>query len=263
MLKDFTVGQYYPVDSSVHRLDPRTKLFLSVIAAITLFSRDSWAGFLVWSAIFLVALHFSRLPVKLVLRNLRPFLWLFVVVVGIQLYYTPASGDSWRLFGSVVVDRQAVNFALLHSCRLALFILLSALLTLSTSPVEIADALGRLLAPLRFLKVPVHEFALMISIAIRFIPTILQEADRIRKAQLCRGADFSGSFLRRIQHLVPMTVPLFLSTFQRAEALAIAMEARGYDLSQPRTNYIEMTLSALDVGLLATGSLLTGVLFFV
>jgi energy-coupling factor transport system permease protein len=258
-LKDITLGQYYPGDSPVHHLDPRAKLFISLIIVISLFSRNGWVVILVWGSVFVIALYQSRIPAPVVLKNLRPFRWLFAITIVLNILYTPQSGAPLFRFLGVSPDIQAINVAFLNTFRLVFFIVFSALLTLTTSPLEITDALDRMLKPLRKFRLPVQEIALMVSIAMRFIPTILQEADRIRKAQISRGADFSGSITQRVRALIPLTLPLFLSTFQRAEELATAMEARCFDTNANRTQYARLTWSRVDT-LLIIVVIITGVI---
>ena len=260
-LKDIILGQHAPGDSVLHRLDPRTKLLLTLVIMTSLFAKTAWWIFGVWTIIFVLALWQSALSPGLVLRNLRPFKWLFVIMIVLNLFYGATEGVVLIRFAGFTLYDSQVGFALLHSVRLVLFILFSALLTLTTSPLEITDALERMLKPLKRLRFPVHELTMMISIAMRFIPTILQEADRIRKAQMSRGAEFSGSLVKRIRALVPLTVPLFLSTFQRAEELAIAMEARCYDVNAQRTQFNQLSFSSLDFVLFALSFLIAVSLF--
>lgn len=261
-LKDITLGQFYPGASFVHRLDPRTKLVLSLLIMTSLFTQTDWQVFGVWTAVLLLALWQSALPPALVFKNLRPFRWLFAITILLNLLYGSAEGTLlFRVAGYAIYDGQ-VNFALLHSFRLILFILFSAILTLTTSPLEITDALEKMLKPLKKARFPVHEFTMMVSIAMRFIPTILHEADRIRKAQISRGAEFSGSLVQRIRALVPLTLPLFLSTFQRAEELATAMEARCYDAAAVRTQFNQLSFSRLDISFMVGFTLIAASLFF-
>ena len=256
LLKDITLGQFFPGESVVHQLDPRTKLILSLIVMSSLFSSTAWLVFGVWTAVFLIALKASSLQVSLVLKNLRPFRWLFAITILLNLFYGSAEGKLLFRHGQIAVFDSQVSFAFLHSYRLILFILFSSILTLTTSPLEITDALEKMLKPLKRVRFPVHEFTMMVSIAMRFIPTVLHEADRIRKAQLSRGADFSGSLIRRIQALIPLTLPLFLSTFQRAEELATAMEARCYDANASRSQFNQLVFAQKDVVLLLAGATL-------
>lgn len=254
-LKDITLGQYYPGESVIHRLDPRTKLALCMLIMISLFARNDWRPIAIWGAIFILVLYSSGIPKSVVFKNLRAFRWLFAITVILNLFYVPATGQPLLVVWGFIIDSAKLNFAFINALRLVLLIVFSSLLTLTTSPLEITDALDRISKPLRRFRFPTHEFTLMISIAMRFIPTILHEAERIRKAQISRGADFSGSLVKRIRALIPLTLPLFLSTFQRAEELAIAMEARCFDAGVQRTQFSELAWKRLDKMLIFLGFL--------
>jgi energy-coupling factor transport system permease protein len=259
-LKDITLGQYYSGDSVIHRLDPRTKLALCMLIMISLFARNDWRTIAIWGAIFILVLYRSGIPKSVVFKNLRAFRWLFSIIIILNLFYVPATEKPLLIIWGFAIDSTKLNFAFINGLRLVLLIVFSSLLTLTTSPLEITDALDRVLKPLRRFRFPVREFTLMISIAMRFIPTILLEAERIRKAQISRGADFSGSLVKRIRALIPLTLPLFLSTFQRAEELATAMEARCFDASAPRTQFSELAWTRLDTSLIFLGFLTGAIL---
>lgn len=237
IFNDLTIGQYYPGKSWVHRLDPRAKMLFTAVAMVSLFSVASWLAIGLWGVVAVLMLYSSGVPASLMLRNLRPFAWLFVLTFVLQLVFAPETGGVSIRIGPWIVSEAAALKAAFYCIRLAFFILFSAFLTLTTSPIELTDALEKLLKPLQKLRIPVHEIAMMASLAMRFIPTVLQEAQRIQKAQIARGARFDGNLYARTKALLPLILPLLLSTLQRAEDLAVAMEARCYDARACRTSY--------------------------
>lgn len=242
LFRDIVLGQYLPVDSAVHRLDPRTKfLTVAAIMAITLVVSNIWTyAFLL--ALLLGVISLARLPVNYVFRNLRSFAWLFVLTFVIHLLFTAGRTLAWIGVGTVEGLWRGMFFCL----RVAILIISAALLTLTTSPLELTDGLEKFLSPLRWFGLSSHALALMLVIALRFIPTFIEEANNIQKAQLARGANFSGNLIQRAKGLVPLLVPLFLSAFRRADELAVAMEARNYRTDGPRTHYRELNFSAAD-----------------
>ncbi|MBN2354882.1 energy-coupling factor transporter transmembrane protein EcfT [candidate division KSB1 bacterium] len=250
---DITLGQYYPGHSFVHRLDPRTKIIVTMFVMTGLLvTYNLWLMTAIALAL-IAAVIGSRIPVALVGKNLRPFIWLFGITVIIHMFWT-----SGRVLYQVpvihaVITREGIELGLLYSFRLGLLIVMAAVLTLTTSPIELTDALEKLAAPLKRLRVPVHEIALMLTLSLRFIPTLMEEAQRIRNAQLSRGAAFSGSLLRRIRGLIPMILPLFVSAFRRADELAMAMDARCYRGGEGRTSYSRLQFARADY-IFLTGS---------
>lgn len=236
------LGQYFPVDSFIHRLDPRTKFCaVSTLMMVSLFISNLWIYIL-----FLICLFFlirsARLPIGLVLRNLRSFLWLFILTFGIHLLCT--SGQPLPAIGIGTVEGfwRGVFFCL----RVVILIISAGLLTLTTSPLELTDGLEKLLMPLKWMRISPHAFALMLVIAIRFVPTFIEEANNIQKAQQARGANFHGNLVRRTYSLIPLLVPLFVSAFRRADELAISMEARNYRTDGLRTTFRELKFSVAD-----------------
>ncbi|MDZ7393790.1 MAG: energy-coupling factor transporter transmembrane protein EcfT [candidate division KSB1 bacterium] len=257
VLQDITLGQYYPSNSLVHRLDPRAKLVASVVLMSGLLLTDSLPLTVAWGMLAVALVVAARLPVGLVLRNLRAFVWLFLLTMVVHSFFTggtplvrlPVLG--WKL------TWEGVEKGLLYSFRLGLLVVMAALLTLTTSPIELTDGLERLLRPLRRLGVPVHELAMMMSLALRFVPTLLEEADRLQKAQVSRGASFEGSLVQRARSVVPLVVPLFVSAFRRADELALAMDARCYRGGEGRTCYHLLRLKPVDyLALVLSGGLL-------
>jgi len=243
---DITLGQYFPVDSPVHRLDPRTKLLCAIIYMSWLLLIESWITigwviFIVW-----LGLQFSKIPLVIALKNIRPFIWLFLLTFFLHLFLSEGR-ILWIIpFLDVPIYREGLQFGLLYNFRLIILILVAALLTLTTSPVDLTDALNRLLAPLKKLNVPVHDFVMMMSLALRFIPTLLQEAERIQKAQMARGLSFDGSLFQKLKQMIPLLLPLFISAFRRAEELALAMDARCYNCNATRTNYVRLKFTNID-----------------
>ncbi len=246
ILQDITLGQYYPADSPVHRLDPRTKLVVSMALMSGLLLTDEVTLTALWGLVTLAVVVLARLPVPLVVRNLRAFGWLFALTMVVHAFFT--SGTVWVRLPVVAwtVTSEGLQRGLLYSLRLALLVMIAALLTLTTSPIEITDGLERLMRPLRRLRVPVHELSMMMSLALRFVPTLLEEADRLQKAQVSRGASFEGGLVQRVRSVVPLVVPLFVSSFRRADELALAMDARCYRGGEGRTCYRQLRLGAGD-----------------
>ncbi|MBC7187056.1 MAG: energy-coupling factor transporter transmembrane protein EcfT [Calditrichaeota bacterium] len=246
MLQDITLGRYYPVDSVVHRLDPRTKLVASVLLMIGLLLTDAPAVTAIWGMLTFAVVLAGRLPLPLVLRNLRAFVWLFLLTMIVHSFFT--AGSVWAKLPLVgwTLTREGVRNGLLYSFRLAVLVVMAALLTLTTSPIEITDGLERLMRPMRRVGVPVHELAMMMSLALRFVPTLLEEADRLQKAQVSRGASFEGNVVQRVRSVLPLIVPLFVSSFRRADELALAMDARCYRGGEGRTCYQLLRLQPID-----------------
>lgn len=250
ILQNVAIGQYVPGNSLVHRLDPRSKLVFIVLFAIAVFLANSYAayGFLI---LFIAgAIWLSRISLSYIIKGLQPvwFLMLFTVIIHLLL---TKGGEVYVRIGWFSIEETGVQQAIFISLRLGLLVVVSSLLTLTTAPMDLTDGLERLFGPLKKWKLPVHEVALMMSIALRFIPTLLEETDKIIKAQQSRGADFtSGSLVKRVQHMLPIVIPLFISSFRRAEELALAMEARGYRGGTGRTRLRQLSFTGKDVWVL-------------
>lgn len=234
MIRDITLGQYYQVDSIIHRLDPRVKLVATMIFIISLFVVQNYTGYLV-AAIFLVAvIKLSKVPFKFIMRGMKAVIFLVCITVIFNLFLTP--GDPLITIWKLTITKEGLHTAILMVVRLTFLIMGSSIMTLTTTPNYLTDAMEKLLKPLKVIKVPVHEVAMMMSIALRFIPILLEETDKIMKAQIARGADFeSGNIMKRAKSMVPLLVPLFISAFRRANDLAMAMEARCYRGGDHRT----------------------------
>lgn len=234
MLKDITLGQYYQTDSVIHRLDPRVKLVATLAFIISLFIVNSFWGYLIAAVFLALMIRLSHVPFKFMVRGMKAIVFLLVVAGVFNLFLTP--GEVVVSFWKLKITKEGIKLALLMAARLCFLIIGSSIMTLTTTPNQLTDALEKLLAPLKKIHVPIHEIAMMMSIALRFIPILLEEADKIMKAQIARGADFeSGNLITRAKNLVPLLVPLFISAFRRANDLAMAMEARCYRGGEGRT----------------------------
>ncbi len=235
MLNNITLGQYYPVDSPVHRLDPRIKLILTIAYIVAVFLAKSFIGYtLLFGWIFLVS-RLARVPFRLVMKGLKPLRIIIILTFMLNLFMTPGE-KVWISFWIIRITEEAFLQALFYSLRLIFLVAGTSLLTLTTSPIALSDGIELLLTPLKKIHFPAHELAMMMTIALRFIPTLLEETDKIMKAQMARGADFeSGNLISRAKAMVPLLVPLFVSAFRRAGDLAMAMESRCYHGGEGRT----------------------------
>ncbi len=245
MIRDITLGQYYPSDSVIHRLDPRIKIIATLAYIVELFVVDSFSGFAVCAAGLAVIVFLSRVPLGFIMRGLKPVILILVFTFCLNIFMM--SGDVLFKIGPLTATWNGLSLAVFMTIRLILLIIGSSLLTLTTTPIRLTDAIERLLSPLKLVRVPVHDIAMMMSIALRFIPTLLEEADKIIKAQQARGADFeSGNIIARARSLVPVLIPLFVSAFRIAQDLALAMEARCYRGGVGRTHLHTMKLQTRD-----------------
>ena len=256
MLKDITLGQYFPGDTVAHRLDPRTKLLLVVFYIVGLFCADSVLTYAIMAAAFVLCARVSKVGAKALVRGLKPVLVIILFTGVLNLFFTP--GDYLWQFGFLHISRQGLFMAARMVLRIMLLIMGTFLLTYTTSPIRLTDGLERLLGGLKRLHVPVHELAMMMSIALRFIPTLIEETDKIMSAQKARGADFeTGNIFQRAKALVPILVPLFISAFRRADELATAMECRCYHGGEGRTALRVLRYKAADYAVLAGFVVLT------
>lgn len=233
MLKDITIGQYYPAESPIHRLDPRVKIVATMVFIISLFVAEGWAGYLVSAFFWGMCILVSKVPFSYIVKGLKAIVILLGITMFFNMVFTP--GDPLVQFWRITITVQGVRMAVKMGVRLIFLIIGSSLMTLTTTPNQLTNAIERLLKPLGFL-IPVHEIAMMMSIALRFIPILMEETDKIMKAQMARGADFeSGNLVKKVRSMVPLLVPLFISAFRRANDLAMAMEARCYHGGKGRT----------------------------
>lgn len=246
MIRDITFGQYYAVDSPVHRMDPRIKLFGTMIYIISLFVVNDVIGYVLGAVFLAVVISISKVPVKFILKGLRPiiFIMLFSLVFNVLL----TGGEHQLLkWGIINISVEGIIKAAYMAVRLILLIMGSSLMTYTTTPNQLTDGLEKSLGFLKKIKVPVHEISMMMSIALRFIPILIEETDKIMKAQMARGADFdTGNLLQKVKSMVPLLIPLFVSAFRRASDLAMAMEARCYNGGDGRTKMKPLKYAEID-----------------
>ncbi len=247
MLKDITLGQYYQADSVVHKLDPRTKLVFTLTFIISLFFANNWMCYVLAGAFLAFCIGLSKVPVTFIMRGMKTILFLLFITILFNLFLTPGEQVLWS-FWKFQVTMEGLTIAAQMAIRLIFLIMGSSLMTFTTTPNHLTDGLEALMRPLRVLHVPVHEIAMMMSIALRFIPILMEETDKIMKAQMARGADFeSGNVIMRAKSLVPLLVPLFISAFRRANDLAMAMEARCYHGGEGRTKMKPLLYCRRDI----------------
>ena len=245
MLKDVTLGQYFPGDTVVHRLDPRTKLILVVIYIVALFCAKSWVSYALMALFLIVCMCLSRIRLGVIVKGLKPLLFIIVLTGLLNMFYTP--GRELVHFWIFTITYEGLRNAIFMISRIVMLIFGTFLLTYTTSPIALTDAMELLMSPLKKIKVPVHELSMMMCIALRFIPTLISETDKIISAQKARGADFeSGNLIRRAKALIPILVPLFISAFRRADELAVAMESRCYQGGKGRTRMKQLRMQRRD-----------------
>lgn len=245
MLRNITIGQYIPGDSLLHRLDPRTKILTTFLFIALLFLVDSFIGYGLAALLIFVAVYYSEFPVKFILRGIRPLLVIIILTLSLHIFMT--EGRVLLQIWFLKVTAEGLIRGFMMGSRLVLLVMGTSILTLTTSPILLTDGIESLLKPGKKIGIPAHELAMMMTIALRFIPTLLEEIDKIMKAQMARGADFeSGNILQRAKSLIPLLVPLFVSAFRRADDLAIAMEARGYRGGEGRTKFKELKFRRMD-----------------
>lgn len=243
MLKDITIGQYVPGDSIIHRLDPRTKIIALIIYMTGLFMSNDVQGYVIITFLTFSTIILSRIPLMMLVRGIKPLWIILVLTVGLHFFMT--KGDIIWEFSFLKLTSQGLRQGVFMAVRLVYLVTITSLLTLTTTPIALTDGIERVL---KFLFVPVaHELAMMMTIALRFIPTLIEETEKIMKAQMARGADFeSGGMLARAKSLIPLLVPLFLSSFRRADELAMAMEARCYRGGENRTRMKQLLMGRID-----------------
>lgn len=258
MLKDITVGQYYPADSMLHRADPRMKIILTMLYMVAIFIVNNYWGFLSIFLFTIIAISVSGVPFLYTLKGLKPILFIVIFAVVINIF--TVAGRPLYTIWLLTITYEGVETASKMAMRLTLLIVSASLLTFTTTPILLTDGIEKLLKPLQKIGVPAHEIAMMMTIALRFIPTLLEETDKIIKAQTSRGADFdTGNIMEKAKSFIPVLVPLFVSAFRRADDLATAMEARCYRGSEGRTRMKQLKFKGLDFLLL--GSVLIFLIF--
>ncbi|MGX8693128.1 MAG: energy-coupling factor transporter transmembrane component T family protein [Clostridia bacterium] len=252
MLKDITLGQYFPGDTIVHRLDPRTKIVLLVVYIVALFQAVGWWSYALVLTVTALTMILGRITPKNIFKGLKPMLFIIALTALLNIFYTQGTPivEGW------IVTWEGISRSVQMILRIVLLIAGTFLLTYTTSPIALTDGLEKLLNPLKKIRVPVHEMTLMMSMALRFIPTLIEETDKIMSAQKARGADFeTGSLMQRAKALLPILVPLFVSAFRRADELAVAMESRCYHGGEGRTRMKQMKLQGIDYAAFAFGAL--------
>lgn len=261
MMENMIFGRFVPIDSFIHRMDPRSKLLLVFLFVCIVFLANNTITYLLLGIFTIFMLTLSKVPFRFLYAGLKPVIFLVIFTLLLHLFLTK-EGNLLVKLGWIEIYDEGLRQGIFISLRFFYLILITSLLTLTTTPIEITDGLETLLEPLKKIKFPVHEMALMMSISLRFIPTLMQETDKIMKAQMARGVEFtSGPIKDRLKAIVPLLIPLFVSSFKRAEELAIAMEARGYRGGEGRTKYRELTWSYIDTLILALMAILTILLF--
>ena len=244
-MRDIALGQYYPADSVLHKLDPRVKFIGTLLYIIALFLVKGVIGYAFMAAVLVGVIALSKVPLRIIIGGLKPVLVILFITVLFNLFLTP--GEVLWHAGAFHITREGLRVAVRMAIRLTFLVTGSSLMTLTTTPNQLTDGMEKLFSPLKKIKVPVHEIAMMMSIALRFIPILMEETDKIKKAQIARGADFeSGNFIKRTKAMVPLLVPLFVSAFRRANDLAMAMEARCYHGGEGRTQMKPLVYAKRD-----------------
>ncbi len=256
-MREFTFGQFYEGNSCVHKMDARFKIVISIAYIVAVFLVDGFFGFTFTTAFLLMAILLGKIPFKVVVKTVKPILFLvaFTAILNLFFYQNGEIIFSWWI---IKIRDKAVEFAIYMAVRLVLLVMGSSILTLTTQPVELTDGIESLLSPLKVIKFPVHELALIMSIALRYIPTLMDESDRIIRAQKARGADFeSGNIIKKAKALIPILIPLLLASFRRAEELADAMDSRCYSGGKNRTKYKKFQTTIVDyMGIMAITALI-------
>ena len=256
MLKDVTLGQFFPGQTPIHKLDPRTKLVLVIVYIVALFLAKWFVSYVVIAAFLAIVIAMSKIRLKVVLKNLKPLLFIIILTALLNLFY--GQGEPIAQFWIFKITKSGIQNAVFMVLRISLLVVGTFMLTYTTSPIALTDGLESLLSPLKKLHAPVHELSMMMSIALRFIPTLIEETDKIMSAQKARGADFeTGNIFQRAKALVPILVPLFISAFRRADELATAMECRCYHGGEGRTALRVLRYKAADYAVLAGFVVLT------
>ena len=262
MLKDITLGQYFPGNSVVHRLDPRTKLILLVVYIVALFLAVNWVSYGLMAAFLIFTVKISTIPPKSIVKGMKPLVMILVFTGVLNIFFTVGEGEPLVEFWIFTIYKDGLIRAVFMVIRILLLISGTFLLTYTTSPISLTDGLESLMNPLKAVKVPVHELSMMMCIALRFIPTLIEETDKIMAAQKARGADFeTGSLMEKAKALVPILVPLFISAFRRADELAVAMECRCYHGGEGRTKMKVLHYKGIDFTALTFGLLMVVAVF--
>lgn len=245
MFRNLTIGQFIPGNSVIHRLDPRTKIIVTVIYIVLLFLIKDFYGYLILAPFLILPILLSGIPVKYIFKGLRPLIFLILITMVFNILFT--SGEVLYTLGPLKITKEGLEMSAFIALRLIFLVTGTSYITLTTSPIALTDGIEYILNPFKKIGVPAHELAMMMTIALRFIPTLLEETEKIIKAQMARGADFqSRNILNRAKNLVPLLVPLFISAFRRADELAMAMEARCYRGGENRTRMNQLEVTSID-----------------
>ena len=256
MLKDITLGQFFPGHSVIHRLDPRTKLLMLVVYIVALFMAVSWVSYAVLFGFLAISIALSKIPVKSILKGMKPLVMILVFTAVLNIFFTEGETVLVNL-GFAKITLEGLQRAFFMLIRILMLVTGTFLMTYTTSPIALTDGLESLLNPLKKIKVPVHELSMMMCIALRFIPTLIEETDKIMSAQKARGADFeNGKLMDRVKALIPILVPLFISAFRRADELATAMECRCYQGGEGRTKMKLLRYHRNDLVCFGVGALM-------
>lgn len=260
MISDITLGQFFPGRSLIHRLDPRTKIILATLFIVAVFVANNPISFLLLLATTVILIAISRISFKVILKSIKPIVFILIFTAILNILMTKGAGEPLLSFWIISIYTEGIARAVMMALRVIILIVGSSiLLTYTTSPISLTDGLESLLSPLKAVKLPVHTFAMMMSIALRFIPTLVEETEKIMNAQKSRGADFTtGSLAQRAKALIPLLVPLFVSSFKRAEELATAMECRCYRGDKNRTKLVKLEYRGLDFVFMGVFLLLLG-----
>ncbi|MDR3149177.1 MAG: energy-coupling factor transporter transmembrane protein EcfT [Oscillospiraceae bacterium] len=257
MLKNITLGQYFPGNSIIHRLDPRTKLILTLVYIVVLFMCTNPSGYVICLIVLCACIAVSQIKPKLILRGMKPLIIVIIITGLLNVFYT-RGGTVLASFWVLTITVEGIRNAIFMTLRILMLVSGTFLMTYTTSPLALTDAMESLMNPLKKIKMPVHELSMMMSIALRFIPTLIEETDKIMSAQKARGADFdSGNILQKAKALLPLLIPLFISAFRRADELAVAMEARGYHGGEGRTKMKQLRYTASDAAAFVSGAAFT------
>ncbi len=258
MLKDITLGQYFPGDTVVHRLDPRTKLLLVIIYIVGLFNSVGWASYAFVILVTALSMAISKIKPRSALKGLKPLVIIIILTAVLNIFYT----DGTPIVEGWIITWEGIERAVMMSLRIILLIVGTFMLTYTTSPIALTDGLEIMMGPLKKIKIPVHEMSMMMSMALRFIPTLIEETDKIMSAQKARGADFdSGNLFQRAKALLPILVPLFVSALRRADELAVAMESRCYHGGEGRTRMKQLKMQGIDAWALVLGAMFLSAIF--
>lgn len=259
MIKDITIGQYIPGNSFVHKLDPRVKIIISFIYIIDLFLIKNFKGYIFVLAFTLSVIYIAKVSVRCIYKSIKPIFILLLITSALNIFMTKGTGEPLFAWKFLKIYSEGLRLAGFMILRLVFLIVGTSLLTLTTSPIQLTDGIEKLLNPFKKIGLPAHELAMMMTIALRFIPTLIDETDKIMKAQMARGADFeSGSIVQKAKNLIPLLVPLFISAFRRADELAMAMEARCYRGGEGRTRMKQLKVTYKDL----IAAIITGALVF-